>query len=204
MEEFAGPWLDRRTGKTVMVRDAVMDGDDLVIISSLGQIPNEIFSNYFIRMSDEEYSASNITPEVSGTQLNAMINNGLDKDLQISQTVATQEITLDTPIGGPTVKSNIKSKPDTQKTTTPSTAKVEVIDETHNEVLIKKVFDKHTNEPTIYFNVNFDEWPIDQLKMLTNVFDISIDEISQYIIKHYLNEKTLIDTFADYLKSELK
>jgi hypothetical protein len=66
------------------------------------------------------------------------------------------------------------------------------------------VFDKHTNEPTIYFNVNFDEWPIDQLKMLTNVFDISIDEISQYIIKHYLNEKTLIDTFADYLKSELK
>lgn len=196
MEEIAGAWLDRRTGKTVMVRDAIMDGDEMIIISSAGQIPNDVFSNYFIRMSDEEYSASNVSPEVSGSQLNAIVNSGLDKDLQIKQTVAKQEITLDTPIGGPNVK--------TEKHETPSTAKVEVINESNNEILIKKVFDKHKYEPTIDFNVNFEEWPIDQLKMLINIFDISSDEISEYVIKHYLNEETLIKTFSDYLKSELK
>ena len=35
-------------------------------------------------------------------------------------------------------------------------------------------------------------------------FDISVDEISKYIITHYLNEEKLVKTFSDYLKSELK
>ena len=26
-EDIQGPWLDRRTGRTVMVRDMIMDGD---------------------------------------------------------------------------------------------------------------------------------------------------------------------------------
>ena len=65
------------------------------------------------------------------------------------------------------------------------------------------IFEKHTNEPTINFNINIDEWPVAQLKMLISVFDVSFDEISDYIINEYLTPKILKEYFSEYLKSEL-
>lgn len=201
MEEIAGPWLDRRTGKTVMVRDAIMDGDEMVIISSIGQIPNDVFSNFFIRMSDEEYSAAGIAPEVSGNQLLSKINAGVDTDLQIAKTTEAPTITLDTPIGGP-------NEPPV-KTTSSTTTEVKQDKpieqtQTQNDKLIQKVFEKHNNEPTVNISIDINEWPVVQLKMLIDTFDVSFEEISRYIIKHYLNEEILIENFSEYLKTELE
>ena len=89
MEGIAGPWIDRRTGKTVIVRDAIQDGDQMIIISSVGQIPAEVFQNYFVQISEEEYSAASlgISKEVTGSELVQQINRGLDSELQIKQTL---------------------------------------------------------------------------------------------------------------------
>lgn len=200
MEEIAGPWLDRRTGKTVMVRDAIMDGDDMIIISSMGQIPNDVFSNYFVKVSDEEYSAAGIAPEVSNEQLLSQINAGLDKELQITKHIEPPHITLDTPIGG---QNNIVTETHNNSTATVEVKPHNSVDSPNNK-LIQKVFEKHNNEPTINFSIDIGEWPVAQLKMLIDTFDVSFEEISRYIIKHYLNEEILIDNFSEYLKTELE
>lgn len=196
-EDFTGKWVDRRTGKEIYVRDVIMDGDTMCIMSSIGQIDPIVFQNYYVKMSEEEYSASNIRPEVSGQQLINEINKGLDNDERISNVKQTNNITLDTPIGD-------NGKPITTQTTQ---NKKETIKQTpqsiNNETLIKKVFDKHTSEPIIEFNVNLDDWPIEQLKMLINVLDVSFDELSTYIIKNYLSEEILITEFSKYLKTSL-
>lgn len=201
-EEFTGKWVDRRTGKEIYVRDVIMDGDTMCIMSSIGQIDPMVFQNFYVKMSEEEYSASNILPEVSGQQLINEINKGLDNDERISNVKHTNNITLDTPIGdnGKPVIKQEKQKPikETTKETTNQTQQ-----SINNETLIKKVFDKHTTEPVIDFNVNLDDWPIDQLKMLINVLDVSFDEISTYIIKNYLSEEDLIKEFSKYLKTSL-
>lgn len=202
MEGIAGPWIDRRTGKTVIVRDAIEDGDQMIIISSVGQIPAEVFQNYFVKTSEEEYSAESlgISKEVTGSELVQQINRGLDSDLQIKQ---TNQITLDTPIGGSTTETT-RTEPQ-QVTQSPiiETKQENKVSESQNINLIKKVFEKHKNEPTINFNINIDEWPVAQLKMLISVFDVSFDEISDYIINEYLTPKILKEYFSEYLKTEL-
>ena len=202
MEGIAGPWIDRRTGKTVIVRDAIQDGDQMIIISSVGQIPAEVFQNYFVQISEEEYSAASlgISKEVTGSELVQQINRGLDSELQIKQ---TNQITLDTPIGGPTTETTRTETPQVAQSPIIETKQENIVSESQNINLIKKVFEKHTNEPTINFNINIDEWPVAQLKMLISVFDVSFDEISDYIINEYLTPKILKEYFSEYLKTEL-
>ena len=202
MEGIAGPWIDRRTGKTVIVRDAIQDGDQMIIISSVGQIPAEVFQNYFVQISEEEYSAASlgISKEVTGSELVQQINRGLDSDLQIKQ---TNQITLDTPIGGSTTETTRTEPPQVTQSPIIETKQENIVSESQNINLIKKVFEKHTNEPTINFNINIDEWPVAQLKMLISVFDVSFDEISDYIINEYLTPKILKEYFSEYLKTEL-
>lgn len=202
MEGIAGPWIDRRTGKTVIVRDAIQDGDQMIIISSAGQIPTEVFQNYFVKTSEEEYSAESlgISKEVTGSELVQQINRGLDSDLQIKQ---INQITLDTPIGGPTTETTRTEKPQVTQSSISEIKQENVVSESQNINLIKKVFEKHKNEPTINFNINIDEWPVAQLKMLISVFDVSFDEISDYIINEYLTPEILKEYFSEYLKTEL-
>lgn len=196
-EDFTGKWLDRRTGKEIFVRDVIMDGDTMCIMSSIGQIDPNVFQQYYVKVSEEEYSASNIKPQVSGQQLLNEINKGLDESERITTVTHTNNITLDTPIGNngkPVTTQATQNKKETLKQTKQSI---------NNETLIKKVFDKHTTEPVVDFNVNLDDWPIEQLKMLINVLDVSFDEISTYIIKNYLSEEILIKEFSNYLKTSL-
>lgn len=196
-EDFTGKWLDRRSGKEIFVRDVIMDGDTMCIMSSIGQIDPNVFQQYYVKVSEEEYSASNIKPQVSGQQLLNEINKGLDESERITTVTHTNNITLDTPIGnnGKPVSTQVtQNKKETTKQTKQSI---------NNETLIKKVFDKHTTEPVVDFNVNLDDWPIEQLKMLINVLDVSFDEISTYIIKNYLSEEILITEFSNYLKTSL-
>ena len=197
-EEFTGKWVDRRTGKEIYVRDVIMDGDTMCIMSSIGQIDPMVFQNYYVKISEEEYSANNIRPEVSGQQLINEINKGLDNDERISNVKHTNNITLDTPIGNngqPVTTQTTKNKKESIKQTPQSL---------NNEILIKKVFEKHNTKPVIDFNVNLDNLPIEQLKMLINVLDVSFDEISSYIIKHYLSEEIFIKEFSNYLKTSLE
>lgn len=196
-EDFTGKWLDRRSGKEIFVRDVIMDGDTMCIMSSIGQIDPNVFQQYYVKVSEEEYSASNIKPQVSGQQLLNEINKGLDESERITTVTHTNNITLDTPIGNngkPVTTQATQNKKETIKQTKQSI---------NNETLIKKVFDKHTTEPLVDFNVNLDDWPIEQLKMLITVLDVSVDEISTYIIKNYLSEETLITEFSNYLKTSL-
>jgi hypothetical protein len=174
----------------------------MIIISSAGQIPTDVFQNYFVQISEEEYSAASlgISKEVSGSELVQQVNRGLDGDLQIKQ-ANTNQITLDTPIGGPSIQTT--EKPQVTQPPVIETKKENVINETTNINLIKKVFDKHTNEPTINFDINIDEWPVAQLKMLISVFDVSFDEIADYVINEYLTPEILKEYFSEYLKTEL-
>ena len=43
------------------------------------------------------------------------------------------------------------------------------------------------------FNIQCDNLPVAELKLLSDMLDVSVDDITNYIIKHYVN---------DYIKSE--
>lgn len=51
-----GQWINKRTGQTINVRNAVQDGNSMIIISDKGQIPMEVFSRDYIQGSNEIYN----------------------------------------------------------------------------------------------------------------------------------------------------
>ena len=56
--EINGTWVNKRNGQKINVRQAIQDGDNMIIITDKGQISMEIFSRDYIQASDEIYDES--------------------------------------------------------------------------------------------------------------------------------------------------
>ena len=52
---ISGRWLNKRTGQTINIRNSVMDGDNMIIITDKGQISMTEFSRDYIQASDDIY-----------------------------------------------------------------------------------------------------------------------------------------------------
>ena len=170
-EDLQGKWLDKRSGKTIIVDDMIMDGDDMLIKTSIGIIRGDIFTNNYIKMSDEDYGSTGVTAEVDEKNILNTINQQLDPDMKIER--------VENPI--PTTQTPASS------TSSLNTYNI------NNESLIDKIFKKKSPDIKMTFNIQCDNLPIVELKLLSDMLDVSIDDITNYIIKHYIN---------DYIKSE--
>ena len=73
----------------------------------------------------------------------------------------------------------------------------------NNEQIIKKVFDKLSSYPQIDVNIKWDNFPEAQINTLVEFLDVSIDDISAYIIKNYVNVEALALEITEVLKDKL-
>ena len=58
MEGITGKWTNKLTGEVINVRDSIIDGDDMIIISDKGNLSMLDFSQNYIQISDEVYENS--------------------------------------------------------------------------------------------------------------------------------------------------
>jgi hypothetical protein len=171
---ITGHWLNKQTGKTINVRDSIIDGNNMLIITDNGQIPMDIFSRDYIQISDEVYNESG---QVIGNSPAPIEDYGQNDDW-----AQIQEI-----MNGKSNNSVETNKPNI----------------TSNEQIIKKVFDKLTSYPKIDVNIKWDDFPEAQIHTLVDFLEISVDDISKYIIKNYINIEALNLEITDILKVKL-
>lgn len=172
---ISGRWLNKRNGQMINIRNSVMDGDNMIIITDKGQISMTEFSRDYIQASDDIYDE---TGKVIGHEEVKHEDYAENPDwLQIQETINTPRMH----------NVNQPSKP--------------VINT--NDQIIKKVFDKLTAYPKINVDIKWDDFPEAQMQTLVNFLDISIDDISKYIIKNYVNVEALALEITEILKSKL-
>ena len=172
---ISGRWLNKRTGQTINIRNSVMDGDNMIIITDKGQISMTEFSRDYIQASDDIYDESG---KVIGYAEVKPEDYGENSDwLQIKEMMNTSHM------------SNVNQPEKTSINT--------------NDQIIKKVFDKLTTYPKINVDIKWDDFPEAQMQTLVNFLDISIDDISKYIIKNYVNAEALALEITEILKSKL-
>lgn len=172
---ISGRWLNKRNGQMINIRNSVMDGDNMIIITDKGQISMTEFSRDYIQASDDIYDE---TGKVIGHEEVKHEDYAENPDwLQIQETINTPRMH----------NVNQPSKP--------------VINT--NDQIIKKVFDKLTTYPKINVDIKWDDFPEAQMQTLVNFLDISIDDISKYIIKNYVNVEALALEITEILKSKL-
>ena len=61
-----------------------------------------------------------------------------------------------------------------------------------NDNLLKNIFDKIESKPQININVEWNDFPINDIKTLIKYVNIDINDISDYIVKNYVNHDKLI------------
>lgn len=172
---ISGRWLNKRNGQMINIRNSVMDGDNMIIITDKGQISMTEFSRDYIQASDDIYDE---TGKVIGHEEVKHEDYAENPDwLQIQEMMNTPHMH----------NVNQPKKP--------------VINT--NDQIIKKVFDKLTAYPKINVDIKWDDFPEAQMQTLVNFLDISIDDISKYIIKNYVNVEALALEITEILKSKL-
>ncbi len=189
-EQIQGTWIDNRSGRSIFVDDIIMDGDKMIVKTSAGIIDGEVFSNHFIKVSDKEISESEakVLPK---QDIVKTMNENIDPEYKV-------ELNKD----HDTLKQNNNDILDHPLTT--SYNKIENTEHNINYNLIDKVVKKTNYHANIDMRLYDGNVPIDEFKMLVNVFDVSINDIADYIIDKYFDKseikKCIYDSFEKLLK----
>lgn len=177
-----GKWVNTQTGEEVFVRDSLMDGDKMVVITNKGQLPMSEFSKY---IQCEEGEVVPTLADLYGKKdpsLIARINQGIDAEDRIKI-------------------SDQNNQPKTNNNTNASTIKK--VEENPNYDLIKKVFDKYPIERTINFEIVEDEWPFKEFSMLVNILDVPIKDICNYVIDNFFDKEHLAESLSEYFEEHI-
>ena len=176
-----GKWVNTQTGEEVFVRDSLMDGDKMVVITNKGQLSMSEFSKY---IQCEEGEVVPTLKDLYGKRdpsLIARINQGIDLEDRIKLSNSDN-------------KPNITNEP---------ISTIKKVEENPNYNLIKKVFDKYPIERTINFEIVEEEWPFKEFSMLVNVLDVPIKDICNYVIDNFFDKEHLAESLSEYFEEHI-
>jgi primase-polymerase (primpol)-like protein len=206
-----GKWINRMNGNIINVRDSIINGDEMLLITDKGQISMDDFSRNYVQASadiydehgnvigQEDIDPSTIVmstrqkvnnPKVNmaalekGGKIEEIQNNDdiLPEDMSQITSVNTTDI-LHTPLNSNNINSNNTNKqPESEKTK-----------------LIKTIFEKSA-QPTISLDIEWAAFPKNELEMLMNYFGVTQDEIAEYI-SNSIQKDAIIEAVNRFLTS---
>ena len=172
----SGKWINKRTGETIFIRDSIIDGDKMILVSNKGNIDFDSFSKNYIQASDEVYNENG---QVIKTE-----------EAKVNDIVAVED-------------NNYKFDNDYQENDFLSSPKVEN-NSIKNFDLIDKIFKKTESRPKANLKIEWADFPKQELSMLVNYFDVKIDDIATYIGKYLINEDFLQEALSNFLNTKMK
>ena len=193
-EDFniSGKWMNRMTGDVVTVRNTIIDGDDMIIICADGrQMKMTEFQNY-IQMSDDDKSGDD-------TMSLGNIRN-LESERRV--VVGRNNVQNNTPQNNTAFYDDIEEVIERPKNSVVQKPKAKEISE--SEKLLNKLFEKIELNIDVHVDLKCDNFPVKELNMLQMIYDVTIDDISSYIIKNVINDEVFRSAVSSYIKERLE
>lgn len=197
--QLEGEWISTKNGEKIIVRNSVIDGDNMILVTNKGNIPMTVFSNNYVKL------ASNKEYDIAGNEKSVVDNQSYDK-------LDDHHITLkDNPVKSNSGLSVIDmsdfyiprdAQLDNQEVSTLENNE-EVVGEDpvilsryapadpDSFSIISKVFDKFEAKPNIIVNIEWDEFPKEQLATLVDFLDIPVEDITNYIYKYVIKDEDI-------------
>lgn len=179
---ITGNWYNKRTGKTIFVRDMFMDDGGMQVMTSTGEmIDGEEFSRDYIQCDSNIYDENgNATGQQEVVDYDSMFG-GMPAEQPKAPTYSD--------IMGPSVN---YIKDDIEP---------EVLSKKHE--MLKTMFEKLTNIPEVVATIKWKNIPKSELKMLKTYFDVDVEDIAEYIYMQYCTSVELKKAICDSIKSLL-
>lgn len=229
--DMKGKWTNRRTGQVVIVRDTVIMDDSMVVMLSDGSmIDMGEFSRDYIQMSEEIYDLAGnvIGREPMHDPHHGPIHEhhhgphpmpGIPSAQHPGHHHAPDHRPIP-PMPGPKPhKPAYKPvhKPHAMKPMRPVMPARPIrplkpqkpvskpVPKPYDklEALIRDVFTKINPAIDIDLKLVSEDFPKDELKMLINIFGVSYDKISQYILKNYIKDSMIVDAIKEFVKEQI-
>lgn len=181
---MSGKWINKSNGTTINVRDCVMQGDEMIVLTDRGQISGEDFSRNYIQMSDEEY-------DMKGSVINSS-SPQQPKNTPVQAPQAPQ-----TPSAPLKMFDDIEDPAFIAKQNQPLYK-----EESESTKLIKKLFTKTETKPEITVDIKWADFPKNELNMLMNVFDVSKEDIADYL-RTYLDDEEIKISIKKFIEKML-
>lgn len=167
-----GKWYNKRTGRTITVKDMMMSDEGMQIFTTDNQlIDGDEFSRDYIQCDDTVYDTNgNATGTSESVDYESMFG-GIDTD----QSVFNNNTSLyDDP--APTIESTVANK------------KFDTLD---------SLFSKLENLPEVSCSISWKKIPKSELKMLKTYFDITDEDIAEYVYVKYCTPETIKTSIKD-------
>ena len=161
-----GKWYNKRTGKTITVKDMMMSDEGMQIFTTDNQlIDGDEFSRDYIQCDDTVYDTNgNVTGTSESVDYESMFG-GIDTD----QSVFNNNTSLyDDPAS--TIESAVVNK------------KFDTLD---------SLFSKLEKLPEVSCSISWKKIPRSELKMLKTYFDITDEDIAEYVYVKYCTPETI-------------
>lgn len=176
--QISGTWYNKRTGQSIVVRDSFIDGEGMQIMTSNGAlISGDEFSRDYIQVDNTVYDFDGKPTDVQEpVDFEEMFSHPSQVDYS-AQMFPKQETFSST-------------------TTQPKQGDMKY-------QMLSKLFDKLTDTPLLDINVVWNSIPISELNMLKSFFDLTDEDISDYIYEHYCTEVEIKKAIAEAIKRML-
>ena len=173
---ISGKWYNKRTGRTIMVRDSYFDDAGMQVMTSDGQMINgDEFSRDYIQCDETIYDENGQSTGQSEV---------IDYDAMFSgMQSSTPEMNY---------AADVLLKQDAQ-VIKPAVSAVQP----ENNPALDKLFSKLDDYPTLDINIKWDKIPISELNMLKNIFDLTNDDIAEYIYNNYCTDVEIKKAISD-------
>ena len=167
-----GKWYNKRTGKTITVKDMMMSDEGMQIFTTDNQlIDGDEFSRDYIQCDDTVYDTNgNATGASESVDYESMFS-GIDTD---PTTFINNTSVYNDPIT--TVESRAVNK------------KFDTLD---------SLFSKLENLPEVTCSISWKKIPKSELKMLKTYFDITDEDIAEYVYAKYCTPETIKTSIKD-------
>lgn len=164
---ISGKWYNKRTGRTIMVRDSYFDDAGMQVMTADGQMINgDEFSRDYIQCDETIYDENGqSTGQSEEIDYDAMFS-GMQTSTPEMNYAADTLLKQDAQVIKPTVQ----------------------VVQPENNPALDKLFSKLDDYPSLDINIKWNKIPISELNMLKNIFDLTNDDIAEYIYNNYCTD----------------
>ena len=187
---ISGKWTNIHNGQEIFVRDSFIDGDNMIVRTIDGNIiPMTEFSNNYVQSEEvDEATARSVIQQPVAPQSYGDIKPDFGEKVILKN--------------DDTKSSNIKPNNLDQASQHVENHKEDKFEDKlfRKKTLIGKIFEKISTKPNIKLTFDWTEYPEKEMSMLMEYFDVSNDDIANYIYKTYFNENIIKESILKLIQ----
>lgn len=191
---ISGKWTNIHNGQEIFVRDSFIDGDNMIVRTIDGNIiPMTEFSNNYVQSEEvDEATARSVIQQPVAPQSYGDIKPDFGEKVILKNDDAKDN--------------NIKPSNLDQVSQYVENHKEDKVEDKledklfRKKTLIGKIFEKISTKPNINLTFDWTEYPEKEMSMLMEYFDVSNDDIANYIYKTYFNENIIKESILKLIQ----